>query len=334
MTRRNFEISILILAVVAATAMPLLADEGITAVVGEACLMLAMASAWNLMAGYVGLVSLGLQAFVGLGAYAAIYTSNALGVSPYPALVAGPIAGMALAALSSMLLLRLRDAYFSISTWVIAEVVAMLVFIAPNLGNVTGLTLEATRDLDFDLFLRTTFWLSAGLAIVTVFGIGLLMRSPTGLAMMGVRDNELAAVSIGVDVRRNRLIALLAAGAVCGLAGAINYTGAMFVTVSSGFDVNWVVTMIFIVIVGGIGTIGGPVVGTLLYYGLRQMMMVGFGLSGSWHLTAMGIVAIATILVAPKGLWPLVCALLSTRLRIARARPTPLIAEEMHSRSL
>ncbi|MDH6269576.1 branched-chain amino acid transport system permease protein [Rhizobium sp. SG_E_25_P2] len=327
MTRFS-EIAVFVFTVCAAAVMPLLADEGITAVVGEACLMLAMASAWNLMAGYVGLVSLGLQAYVGLGAYAAIYASNALGISPYSALFAGPVAGIALAVVTSFLLLRLRDAYFSISTWVIAEVVAMLVFIAPNLGNVTGLTLEATRDLDFDVFLKAIFWLSSGLAIATVFGMGLLMRSPTGLAMKGVRDNELAAVSIGVDVRRNRLLALVATGAVCGLAGAISYSGAMFVTVSSGFDVNWVVTMIFIVIVGGIGTIGGPVVGTLLYYGLRQLMMVGFGLSGSWHLTAMGLIAIATILLAPKGLWPTFHDSLLSKIPIGQPEPKRLIAEK------
>lgn len=294
----------LVVALALVAVMPFVADEGTTALFAEALLMLAMASLWNLLAGYVGLVSMGLQAYVGLGGYAVIFVSNRFEISPYWALPVAPIVAAAVAAITAVFLLRLRDAYFSISTWVLAEVIAMLVFIAPGLGNVTGVTLQATRDLDFDIFLRVIFWLSGGIAIASIAGTYLLMRSSLGLAMMGVRDNELAAVSIGVDVWRNRFIALVVAAAVCGLAGAINFSGAMSVNVASGFDINWVVMMIFIVIVGGIGTLEGPVLGTVVVFGLRHLLKVTLGLSGSWHLIAMGVVAVVTILVAPKGLWP------------------------------
>ena len=303
---RSFGPQIVTLAafVAALLLVPFLGDEGTMALLFEVFLMLAMATLWNLMAGYVGLVSMGLQAYIGLGAYTVFFLSNTLGISPYWVLPAAPIVAGAVAAVTALFLLRLRDAYFSISTWVLAEVVAMLVFIAPGLGNITGMTLVASRDIDFDGALRVNFWLSGLLAAGAVAGIFVLMNSRFGLGMTSVRDNELAATSIGVDVWWNRFVAVVLAAGICGLAGAISFTGAMFVTVSSAFDMNWVVAMIFIVIVGGIGTIEGPIVGTVIYYGLRQLFTVAIGLAGSWYLVAMGVVAVATILLAPKGLWP------------------------------
>ena len=77
----------------------------------------------------------------------------------------------------------------------------------------------------------------------------------------------------------------------------------MFVSPEAGFDINWVVAMMFIVIIGGIGTLEGPIVGTLPYFGLRESFTAWAGVSGSWYLVAMGLVAIAVMLFAPRGLW-------------------------------
>jgi branched-chain amino acid transport system permease protein len=81
---------------------------------------------------------------------------------------------------------------------------------------------------------------------------------------------------------------------------------ALFITVTTGFDLNWVVAMIFIVIIGGIGTLEGPIVGTAIYYGIRELLTNVFALSGSWYLVALGSVAVLTMLLAPRGIWPLV----------------------------
>jgi branched-chain amino acid transport system permease protein len=95
----------------------------------------------------------------------------------------------------------------------------------------------------------------------------------------------------------------VAAAAGCSLAGGISFMAALFITVTTGFDLNWVVAMIFIVIIGGIGTLEGPIVGTAIYYGIRELLTNVFALSGSWYLVTLGAVAVTAMLIAPRGIW-------------------------------
>ncbi len=291
---------------VLAAAAPWLVGDGGVGLLFEVLLMLAMAQLWNLLAGYTGLVSMGLQCFVGVGGYTTIFAANNLSVSPYWVLPLAPLVSGLIAALSALFLFRLRDAYFSISTWVFSEVVAMLVFITPGLGHVTGMTLETARDIDYQIFLLVNFWIAAALAGGVVIGIYVLLHTSLGLGILSVRDNKIAAASIGVNVWRNRFIAYVAAAAGCGLAGGISFLAALFITVTTGFDLNWVVAMIFIVIIGGIGTLEGPIVGTIVYYGIRELLTNIFALSGTWYLVALGTVAVLTMLFAPRGIWPFI----------------------------
>jgi branched-chain amino acid transport system permease protein len=296
----------LVVFVMLAVAAPWLVGDGGVGLLFEVLLMLAMAQLWNLLAGYTGLVSMGLQCFVGLGGYTTIFAADSLSVSPYWVLPLAPLVCGLVGAASAILLFRLRDAYFSISTWVFAEVIAMLVLIAPGLGHVTGMTLTTARDVDYETFLLANFWIAAALAATVVAGIYVLLHSTLGLGMLSVRDNETAAASIGVNVWRNRFIAYVAAAAGCGLAGGISFMAALFITVTTAFDLNWVVAMIFIVIIGGIGSLEGPIVGTVIFYGIRELATNIFGLSGSWYLVALGSVAVFTMLIAPRGIWPFV----------------------------
>ena len=290
----------------AAAVTPWVIGDGGISLLFEILLMLAMAQLWNLLAGYTGLVSMGLQCFVGLGGYTTIFAANYFAISPYWALPLAPLVCGLVAACSTLLLFRLRDAYFSIATWVFSEVVAVLVLMMPGLGHVTGMTLETARGIDYETFLLANFWIAAAVAGGTTLGIYMLMRSPLGLGMLSVRDNEIAATSIGVDVWRNRFIAYVAAAAGCGLAGGISFMAALFITVTTAFDLNWVVAMIFIVIIGGIGTIEGPIIGTVVFFGMRELFTNVFAFTGSWYLIALGTVAVVTMLVAPAGIWPFV----------------------------
>ena len=287
-----------------AAAAPWLVGDGGIGLLFEVLLMLAMAQLWNLLAGYTGLVSMGLQCFVGLGGYTTIFAANTLSVSPYWVLPLAPIVCGLIGAFSALFLFRLRDAYFSISTWVFAEVVAMLAFIAPGLGHVTGMTLTTARGIDYETFLLANFWIASALAAGVVIGIYALLHSPLGLGMLSVRDDDIAAASIGVNVWRNRFIAYVAAAAGCGLAGGIRFMAALFITVTTGFDLNWVVAMIFIVIIGGIGTLEGPIVGTA--YGIRELLTNVLALSGSWYLVTLGAAAVTAMLIAPRGIWPFI----------------------------
>ncbi len=284
-------------------AAPTQLDAGWLRLGSEILLMLAMAQMWNLLAGYTGLVSFGHQVFIGVGAYVLFYVSDRFEIHPFLLVPAAGAACALLAALIAPLLFRLRDAYFSVGIWVFAEIVYVLVSKTRELGATSGVALKAVRLVDTETFVRDTFWISALIALLAVGGVHALMRSRLGLGLMAVRDNELAATSIGIDVWRNRFVAFVISAFGCGLAGASHFMGTMYVSPESGFDVNWVVAMMFIVIIGGIGTIEGPIIGTVLYFALREGFTAWAGVSGSWYLVAMGLVAIGVMLIAPRGLW-------------------------------
>ncbi len=124
--------------VVVCALVPLVLDAGTGRLLGEALLMLAMAQMWNLLAGYTGLVSIGHQVFVGVGAYALFVGSDTLGISPYAAIPLAGLAGGLLALLIAPLLFRLRDAYFSIGMWVFAEILRLLVTKSSTFGGTSG----------------------------------------------------------------------------------------------------------------------------------------------------------------------------------------------------
>jgi len=313
------------LGVAAVAAAPWGIGEGAQRFLSEAMLMLAMAQMWNLLAGYAGLVSMGQQVFVGLGAYCLFFASISLKLAPFWVLPLAPLLCAAVAAIVALFMFRLREAYFAIGTWVFSEVVSLLISKTERLGGERGIGLPTARLVDPRWLEPLTFWISAAIAIASVFGIYALLRSRVGLGLMTVRDNDIAAASIGVDVWRNRFIAFVIAAAGCGLAGAVSFTATLYVAPGFAFDPNWVVAMMIIVIIGGIGTLEGPILGVIIYFTLREVLTVVFGLSAGWYLIGLGLVAIAAILFEPDGLWPLVRGRLGGDwLSVRREPPVPL----------
>ncbi|MBV8617677.1 MAG: branched-chain amino acid ABC transporter permease [Curvibacter sp.] len=303
--RRLSMLCLWLLAALAVALLPRWADGGTLGLCSEVLLTLAVAQMWNLLAGYAGLVSMGHQAFVGVGAYLLFVLSDRFGLSPYWMVPLGGLGAALLAALVAPLMFRLREAYFSIGMWVLAEIVRLLVSKLPLLGGESGAPLQSVRLVDSDSFQQISFWIAAALGLLSVAGVWALMRAPFGLGLMAVRDNELAAASIGIRVGRNRLLAFVLSALGCGMAGAAYFMGTLFVSPDSAFDINWVVTAMFIVIIGGIGTLEGPLLGCAIYFGLREVFGSVLGLSGGWFLMAMGCVAVALMLLAPRGLWGL-----------------------------
>jgi branched-chain amino acid transport system permease protein len=270
-------------------------------------------------------MSLGQQVFFGLGGYCVYFLSNQFGIQPYWVLPAAPVFAAIVSAVCAVFLFRLRDAYFAIGSWVLAEIIALLVVKSPFFGGVSGLALESLPLMNFDWFEPIMFWISAAIAGLCLAGSYLLLRSRLGFALMTIRDNELAARSIGVDVWRARFIAFVISAAGCGLAGSVSLLSDLTVSNGTAFSPNWVVAMTFIVIVGGIGTLEGPIVGTIIYFALRQILTVVLGVSGTWYLAAMGMVAVVTMLFSPTGLWPLFRAWLGFEpLGVARSLPKRL----------
>lgn len=293
-----------ILAGVFLAAAPFAASPGTLRLLTEMLVVLTMAHMWNLLAGYAGLLSIGHQGFVGIGAFGLFAISNHLSLSPILALPISIALCALIAAAVAPFLFRLRDAYFSVGIWVLAEIARLIVSDTAWLGGMLGLPLRMARNMNRDWFAIYTYWLASALALGLVVGIYLLLRSRLGLALMAVRDNERTAASVGIDVWRSRFLAFVLSAAGCGGAGAIFYMASFFVMPPQAFDVNWVVIMLFIVIVGGIGTLEGPFIGTLIYFVLRET----FSQTGNWYLIIMGTVAVATMILAPRGIWGFVSA--------------------------
>lgn len=290
---------LLAFAVVAAAAPAFMEGDSLRLAV-EVFVMLAMAQAWNLLAGYTGFVSVGQQAFVGLGAYALFATAIHGGVDPFAAVLAGGLVAASVGALAAPALFRLRGPQFAIGTWVLAELFRIAFTHTAWFGGASGLTLaRVLGGVEMDTRVNLTYWLALALAAGTTLGLYMLLRSPFGLALRTVRDNEASAQSVGIDVARVKRLVFVAAAFITGCAGAVSYLNTMFVSTGAAFTVEWSAIIIFVVIIGGLGTLEGPMVGTLIYFVLRETLAD----HGTWYMITLGATAITVMMLAPEGLW-------------------------------
>jgi branched-chain amino acid transport system permease protein len=267
----------------------------------------ALASLWNLLAGYAGLVSVGQQAFVGLGGYLLFAFAILLDIHPIAAiLIAGPI-GALVAMPVATLIFRLRGAYFAIGTWVVAEVFRLLASQISVLGGGSGISLPADAVIAMapsrQMREFETYWLALVLTVIVLGAIVALLRSRHGLALTAIRDNELAAQSNGIDVWRIKFIVYVITAFGTSMVGAFIFLQKLRISPDTAFSVNdWTAFVIFITVIGGIGRIEGPIIGTVIFFLLRQALAD----LGSLYLLTMGAVAIVVMLWAPKGLWGVV----------------------------
>ena len=300
-------VALIALALVVLAVAPYWSDRQTLRLLAEIYAFVALASLWNLLAGYAGLVSVGQQAFVGLGGYVLFALAILLGVHPIAAiLIAGPI-GALVAIPVAALIFRLRGAYFAIGTWVVAEVFRLLASQVSVLGGGSGISLPAavvvamapSRQMrEFEIY-----WLALTLTVIVLGAIVILLRSRHGLALTAIRDNELAAQSNGIDVWRIKFIVYVLTAFGTAMIGALIFLQKLRISPDTAFSVNdWTAFVIFITVIGGIGRIEGPIVGTIIFFLLRQALAD----LGSLYLLMMGAVAIVVMLWAPKGLWGMI----------------------------
>lgn len=279
--------------------------------------MLVLALNWNMLAGFAGLVSVGQQAFVGIGAYAMFGAIILWGVDPLLAIPLGGLAALLLAVPMAFFTFRLNGAYFAIGTWVSAEIVRLSVAQWQALGGGTGTSLPrgTTRDMMLVPQLREAldlsaaaaadalmYWLALVLALVTIGAGYLFLRSKMGLGLQAIRDNVEAARSVGVDPLRLKALVFLLTAFGTGLCGALMFMQITRVTPDAAFSVvDWTAFVIFITVIGGIGTLPGPIVGALVFYVLQRSLAD----YGTVYLIILGLVGIAVMLFARRGLWGL-----------------------------
>jgi branched-chain amino acid transport system permease protein len=260
-----------------------------------------LAVMWNALAGYGGLVSVGQQAFIGFGAYGTIFLTQH-GLNPFMAIIAASVASAGLAVLVSALVLRLRGGQFAVGTWVVAETLALLVILNHSLGGGTGVSLRGLNVYSPEIRRAYVYWVTLGFLVVLLVLLFLLLRLRTGAALQAIRDDEEAAASLGVRVRPLKLSLFVLAGFGCGAAGALILANTLFIQPQSIFGVQYSAYMIFMVLVGGLGTFEGPILGAVVFFAIQYE----FADQGAWYLIGLGLVAILFALFLPKGLWSLV----------------------------
>jgi branched-chain amino acid transport system permease protein len=283
---------------------PYWADRAGLRLLAEVFAYLALASLWNLLAGFAGLISIGQQAYVGLGAYSLFGLAMLAGMPPLATIpLAGLIAGI-VAVPVALLIFRLRGAYFAIGTWVVAEVFRLLTSQISLLGGGSGVSLPVgiVTSIASGREMRefTLYWLSLSLLLIVTAAIVLLLRSRYGLALQSLRDNEVAAQSNGVDVWRIKLMVYCLCACGTAMLGALMFLQKLRVSPDTAFSANdWTAFIIFIVVIGGVGTVEGPIIGTIVFFALRQ----AFADLGSVYLLMLGAAAIIMMMRAPHGLW-------------------------------
>jgi branched-chain amino acid transport system permease protein len=261
-------------------------------------ILVLLATMWNALAGYGGLISVGQQAYIGIGAYGTIYLANH-GVEPYTAMAGGTLIAGVVAVPTSFLLLRLRDGQFAIASWVVAEVFAILVSLDESLGSGTGISLIELNRYSPENRRAHIYWLALGAMTLFLVLQFLLLRSRLGTSLQAIRDDEEAAASLGVRVLAGKWILYMLAAVGCGAAGALILANTLFVQPTSIFGVQWTAYMVFMVLVGGLGTLEGPIIGAIVLFAVQEW----FADYGAWYLIGLGVAAILFALLLPRGVW-------------------------------
>jgi len=285
---------------------PWVLDRGTLFLLIEILTLLAIAQSWNFLAGYAGVISLGHHLFIAAGGYALFTLTRDLPLSPYAAVPVAALVAMALAAVLFPILFRLREVYFAIGMWVAAEIGRILISKSAFFGASGGLPLVAARNMSRDWFLPIAYWYAVALAMGLTLFVHLYTTGRWGLHLRAMRDDDLAARSLGVKTARQKAMAFVISAGGCGAAGAIWFMSSYFIAPAAAFDMNWVVAVIFACVIGGLGTVQGPIMGVALYFVLRQTL----AFSTNLYLMVLGGVAIALILFQPRGLAALTLPLL------------------------
>ena len=288
--------------VVVLALLPFMVNLSVTYAMIDFFILLLLAMTWNLLAGYGGMVSVGQQAYIGIGAYAVIVLADAFNLNIIVTILLAAIVSGLLAFPISFFAFRLVGGYFAVGTWVLAEVVRLIVVQFPQIGGGAGISLAATTDMPKDLRIAMSYWIALGAAVVVLVVCVWLVRSRIGLALTAVRDDVTAASTSGVRVQSVRRRVFIFAAAAAGVAGALVAISTMRVQPDSVFSVQWSAFMIFIVVVGGVGTLEGPIIGALIFWFLKQLL-ADFG---PLYLIFLGAVGIVFVLFVRGGVWGLV----------------------------
>ncbi|QZY51066.1 branched-chain amino acid ABC transporter permease [Leucobacter tenebrionis] len=271
-----------------------------------AVITITLAQSWNLVLGYGGVWNFGQLAFYALGAYSAGLIATYLPVSPWIAIPVGGLVSALIALLLSIPVLRLRGIYVSLLTFGFAEVVRLLIIADQSgvTGGSYGMSGFGGFGFEGDGALRANYWIGLGAAVITTLILFALIRSPLGNGMVAMRDNPALASARGIGQRTYQMLVFAISGFLAGVAGAI-YANVFEIASPTLMGLGPMTLIVTMMVVGGLGTITGPIIGTLLI-SFVQMQLQDVP---EVRFIALGFVLLVVILLMPRGLVPFLSSL-------------------------
>ncbi len=266
----------------------------------------AAASAWNIVGGFAGQTSLGHAAFFGVGAYTSTLLYVHFGISPWLGMLAGMVLGALLATLVGLPTLRLRGTYFSLGTFALGTT---MMLVAIQWRDLTkggeGLSVPFNEGLlNFSFLSKTPYVLIALLFMAISAGVAeLIARSKLGYQLAAIRDDQEAARALGIDVTRAKLIAAAISGGLTAMCGTFYAQYIYYINPASVFGSNTSFQPLLLTIIGGIGTVYGPLLGALTIVPLTQLILGSLGgEAAGLHTLVFGVALVVIVLFAPAGL--------------------------------
>lgn len=290
-TKGIVQITLLVIALIVLGLFPLgIKQDSTINLVILVLLYMTIASSWNIVGGYTGQTNLGHAAFFGIGSL----TTRLLWIAGFPfflSFLAGGIVAVALALLIGIPAFKLRGVYFAIGTLALAQILNITVGnILPEMSYNPGLS-------DYQLVPR--YYLFLGLAILTIGSAKILVNSKWGLGMMAVREGEDAAESLGISALKHKLLALSVSAFFAGLVGGAFAYYHVSYYLYMPFSPEWTFDPMMMAYIGGTGTIIGPIIGSVFFVGIKQLLVWNVG---EYHLIIFGVLFILIVLFLPGGL--------------------------------
>ena len=316
--------------VAALAAVPLVVSSNVVLNFLVVTLLIALAGqGWNILGGYGGQYSFGHAAFFGTGAYVTAVLQVRYGVNAWPAFAAGIAAGAALGALIGALTFRsgLRGSYFALVTLAFAEVLRIVASVAPITGAGVGTLVKLDLRVEAMQFQSRAvfYWVILALVAASLVIARLIERSRFGVWLVAVRENEDAAKALGVDATQVKLAAMVISGAVTAAAGCFYVQYFLFIDAPIAYG-TWIsVEALLTPIIGGVGTVFGPLLGALVVKSLGEAAKLITGDAPGLDLIVYGVVLVLVIWIMPRGL---IGGLAQARNRLRRRAPAAAASAE------
>jgi branched-chain amino acid transport system permease protein len=267
-------------------------------------LYLAAAEVWGFMAHYAGMISLGQQIFIGVGGYATAVLCMYYGVPIWASIIIAGFLGVGLASILSIPLLRLRGVYFAVGTLLVAEVIKLFFNSWEFVGAGKGLTFRGAYGIS------TTFiyYPALLLGVFSMFSVYLLYHFKLGFGLRSIGEDEEAASGLGVNTFKCKALCFVFASFITSLVGGVYVVYHSYLHPTSAFGISWTINFLFIAVIGGVGTIIGPLIGSLVFVALGYFFSQYLGFS----LLLEGLVVLAILMISPGGIW----GIISTKLKL------------------